>query len=101
MCNRSFKKTPFLKIEGPKIEDSGINGKYTYTVTYDPAKYYDSNYKKVYNVLIKIYEKENKNKVNEIKVSVNIDDLNSKKVESGDSEAEDEIEEEETVSGGD
>ncbi|WP_027621283.1 type II secretion system protein [Acetivibrio clariflavus] len=81
--------TPYLKIED-SIEDSGnkISDKYTYTVTYDPAKYYDSNYKGVYNVLIKIYEKESKNKVNELKVSVYIDNLYAeKKTDSEDSES--------------
>lgn len=59
--------TPLLK-----IDRSGINEKYVYKITYDPAKYYDANYEGVYNVLVTIVEKESGKSVNKLKISVNV-----------------------------
>ena len=60
--------TPILK-----IERSGITEKYVYKITYDPARYYDPNYKGVYNFLVTILEKESGKVVNELKISTYVD----------------------------
>ncbi|NLL06208.1 MAG: prepilin-type N-terminal cleavage/methylation domain-containing protein [Clostridiaceae bacterium] len=61
--------TPVLKIEG-----SGINEKYVYKITYDPANYHDANYEGVYSLLVTIIEKESGKVVNELKMSVNVNE---------------------------
>lgn len=70
--------TPHLQIKGTEIIEN-----YTYTVKYDPEKYYDPNFKGVYTVLITIIDRESNNVVNEIKVSVNVEnEITDEKVES-------------------
>lgn len=63
----SLYTTPLLK-----IDRSGINEKYVYKITYNPAKYYDANYEGVYSVLVTIIEKESGKVANELKMSVNV-----------------------------